>query len=67
MQDKIFISFASADRKVAARICADLETRGFRCWISYRDVGGGENYQEAIARAIRAAGSPIGLASVSCR
>src|SRR4029450_91319 len=52
MEDKIFVSFASADRKVATDICTELETRGFRCWISSRDVGGGGNYQEEIARAI---------------
>ena len=54
LQDRIFISFASADRKIARAMCDDLEKNGFACWISSRDVRGGENYQEAIVQALRA-------------
>jgi hypothetical protein len=53
---KIFISCASKDRKAALTLCAAIEARGFPCWISSRDVGPGENFQEAIVRAIRNAG-----------
>src|SRR5262245_61925243 len=55
MQQRVFISFSSADRELATEICDALEISGLRCWISSRDVGGGENYQEAIVRAIREA------------
>ena len=43
---QIFISHSSHDRKIAETIVQALESRGLRCWISSRDVAGGENYQE---------------------
>lgn len=49
----VFISYASADRKQALRICNALERRNIPCWISCRDVRAGENYQEAIVRELR--------------
>ena len=55
MASAIFISYASKDRKIAMSICDALENRGFSCWISNRDVLPGQNYQEAISRAIRSA------------
>ena len=54
-----FISYATADRKQALSVCAALEKRGTPCWISCRDVAPGENYQEAIVRAIRGAGAVV--------
>jgi hypothetical protein len=56
MQQKVFISYSSKDARIASSICAALETRGHRCWMSSRDVKPGENYQGAIVRAIRDAG-----------
>ena len=55
MSANIFISFAAQDRKVAMTLCAALESRGFPCWISARDILPGENFQVAIVRAIRRA------------
>jgi hypothetical protein len=55
MTNPVLISFASKDRKIAMTICTALEHRGFNCWISSRNVPPGQNYQEAITRAIRAA------------
>ena len=55
MSATIFISYASRDRKVADSVCNALENRGLKCWISSRDIHGGENFQEAIVRAIRGA------------
>ncbi|HSV03362.1 MAG TPA: toll/interleukin-1 receptor domain-containing protein, partial [Phenylobacterium sp.] len=55
MGANIFISFASQDRKVAMTLCSALESRGFKCWISARDIQPGENFQSAIVRAIRQA------------
>ncbi|HEX5378146.1 MAG TPA: toll/interleukin-1 receptor domain-containing protein [Phenylobacterium sp.] len=55
MTANIFISFASVDRKVATTLCAALETRGFECWISARNILPGENFQVSIVQAIRRA------------
>jgi hypothetical protein len=51
----IFISHSSKDLAVAQTICAALESRGLTCWIASRDVGAGDNFQEAIVTAIRTA------------
>jgi hypothetical protein len=55
MSADIFISFASQDAKVARSICTALESRGFSCWISARNIQPGDNFQSAIVRAIRSA------------
>ncbi len=51
----VFVSYATADRKQALSVCKAIERRGTKCWLSSRDVGPGENYQEAIVRALRSA------------
>jgi TIR domain len=51
----IFISYSSRDQKVAETICDALQSRGHTCWISCRDIGPGENFQESIVKAIRTA------------
>jgi len=51
----VFVSYATADRKQALQVCKAIERRGISCWISTRDVPPGENYQEAIVRALRSA------------
>jgi TPR repeat protein len=38
MSPLVFISHASADRKLADAICVALELRGIPCWIATRDV-----------------------------
>jgi tetratricopeptide (TPR) repeat protein len=50
---RVFVSYATADRKQALSVCKAIEDRGTACWISTRDVAPGENYQEAIVQAIR--------------
>jgi hypothetical protein len=55
MTAPVFVSHSSKDRKVAGAICSALERRGVACWISSRDIAAGENFQEAIDRAIRTA------------
>jgi tetratricopeptide (TPR) repeat protein len=52
---RVFVSYATADRKQALDVCKAIERRGAKCWISTRDVPPGDNYQEAIVRALRAA------------
>jgi tetratricopeptide (TPR) repeat protein len=51
----VFVSFSSADADNALHLCSALESRGIQCWISCREVAPGENYQEAIVRAIKGA------------
>jgi hypothetical protein len=55
MSADVFISFATPDRRVALTLCQALEGRGFKCWISARDILPGENFQSAIVKAIRGA------------
>jgi hypothetical protein len=50
----IFICFSSKDESTAGEVVDFLEARGLKCWISARDVGPGQNYQEAIVEAIAA-------------
>ena len=52
---RVFVSYATADRKDALAVCNAIESRGTLCWLSARDVGPGQNYQEEIVRAIRGA------------
>jgi hypothetical protein len=51
----IFISYSSKDQDIAETIYQALEARGLDCWIACRNVNAGENFQEAIVRALRAA------------
>ena len=55
MSAPIFISYSSKDQKIARTIAQALEARGQRCWIASRDVLAGDNFQEAIVRALREA------------
>jgi hypothetical protein len=53
MQPFVFISHSSQDRRIAGRVCEALEQRGLACWLASRDISPGENFQEAIVKAIR--------------
>ena len=55
MTSHIFISHSSKDQKVARTICTALENRGLTCWVYSRNIQPGQNFQEQIVRAIRAA------------
>ena len=55
MSAPIFISYSSKDQDIAETIYQALEARGLDCWIACRNVNAGENFQEAIVRALRAA------------
>jgi len=55
MSASIFVSYASVDRNHVERLVSFLETHHLGCWVSFRDIGVGENYQESITRALRAA------------
>ena len=51
----IFICFSSKDEAVAREVIEFLESEGIACWVSFRDVPAGQNYQENIVHAIEAA------------
>jgi hypothetical protein len=51
----IFLSHVSADRALANEIRAALRARRLQVWMADRDVRPGDNFQEAIVHAIRAA------------
>jgi len=61
----VFICFSSKDVSIALDVVAALERRGIRCWISERDVHGGQNYQEVIVRALESAKGIVFLFSES--
>ena len=53
MTPLVFISHSSQDRRIALRVCEALERLNLGCWLASRDIGPGDNFQEAIVRAIR--------------
>ncbi|HEV2364202.1 MAG TPA: toll/interleukin-1 receptor domain-containing protein [Caulobacteraceae bacterium] len=55
MAHDVFISYSSADKATADRLCHALEAKGLRCWIAPRDVAAGADWQEAIMTALAAA------------
>jgi hypothetical protein len=59
----LFVSHSTKDAKVAAEVVRFLEARGLNCWISSRDVLPGQNYQEAIVKALESASGFIFLFS----
>jgi uncharacterized protein YjbI with pentapeptide repeats len=48
-----FISHSTSDTEFAARIHADLQSGGVRCWFAEHDVQGGKKLYEQIQSAIR--------------
>ena len=55
MSAPIFISYSSKDQDIAETIYQALRGARPNCWIACRDVNPGENFQEAIVRALRSA------------
>lgn len=55
MDGHVFISHASADRKLADRLCGTLESRGIACWIAPRDIQPGAEWAEQIIDGINLA------------
>ncbi len=52
MAHQVFIGYAAKDRKVAERLCRDVEDKGYSCWIAPRNVEPGQDWSEAIVQAI---------------
>jgi hypothetical protein len=51
---QVFISFSSADRKIAEKIHDRLNKNGVDCWICTKDIPPGADYQSCIVEAINA-------------
>ena len=60
-----FISYSSKDESVADEVVRSFEADGLKCWISSRNVCGGENYQETILHAIEHARAVVFLFSAN--
>lgn len=54
MSHDIFISYSSKDRVIADAIVFNFEKNGIRCWYAPRDIGPGDDWGEAITKAIDA-------------
>ena len=53
MAPQVFISYASADKAIADRVCETLERSGVSCWIAPRDIPAGMDYPAAIVEAVQ--------------
>ncbi len=53
MAHDVFLSHSTQDKVVADAVCAALEAEKIRCWIAPRDIKSGENWAEAITRALK--------------
>ncbi len=52
MEPLVFVSYASADKDAAERVCECLETAGVPCWIAPRNIPPGVDYPAAIVEAV---------------
>ncbi len=52
MAGKVFLSYSSADKEIADRVCSALEAAEISCWIAPRDIEPGVDYPAAIVEAI---------------
>lgn len=53
MNHQVFISYSSANLKVAQAACHVIEEHGFRCWMAPRDITPGSSYADLIDEAIQ--------------
>ena len=66
MTKYVFVSHSSKDCEHAEMILNYLESSiGVKCWISYRDLIGGSNYQECIVEAIESCSCMVLLYSIN--
>jgi hypothetical protein len=52
MPHDVFISHSSKDKAVANAICTALEAAGIKCWIAPRNINPGQEWPEAIVKAV---------------
>ena len=62
----VFISYSVKDSNTAQGLCAFLEAKGIRCWLSNRDVAIGESFARQIIHAISDSSVFILLCSEHC-
>jgi TIR domain len=48
----VYIGYSPVDKATAEAVCHRLEGAGIRCWIAPRDIGDGQNQNEAIGQAL---------------
>ena len=65
MTHDIFISHASADKKVADAMTVALEVEGIQCWIAPRDIRPGDTWGGSIVRAIESSRMMVIIFSAS--
>lgn len=53
MEYNVFISHSSENEEQVKPLCAYLEDKGLKCFVSYRDIPSGVSYPGAITRAMR--------------
>lgn len=53
MSADLFVSYASADRERVVPIVDALEAAGFSCWIDFRNIAGGAEWNSEIVQAIK--------------
>ena len=53
MAHDLFISHSSEDKTITDAVCSALETAKIRCWVAPRDILPGQDWPEAIVRAIK--------------
>src|SRR5262245_33963301 len=63
LQKRVFISYAREDQGFAERLYGDLRGRGVSAWMDTKDLLPGENWKEAIRRAIRSSAYVLALLS----
>lgn len=52
MEPKVFLSYSSADKTIADRVCSALEAADIPCWVAPRNILPGVDYPTAIVEAI---------------
>ena len=65
MKPRPFISYAHEDSDIATRLYADLRELGAEPWLDKKDLLAGQNWQDAIRKAIRECSHFIALISTS--
>ena len=48
MAQQVFISYSSADKAIADRVCSALESAGVSCWMAPRNIEPGTDFPTAI-------------------
>jgi hypothetical protein len=52
MNNDVYICYATKDKAVAEKVVSELEARGIKCWIAFRDIKPGMDWGRQILEAI---------------